>query len=71
MTIWKRVANLWAWSGLEPSKEQGFKWTGWVKSTDQPEVSIEVEGAQIIYPNPREEILKIKPDASLDDIANV
>ena len=57
------------------TKITGFKWVGWIKATNEPEgtkyhtaFSKESEKAVFIMPNRVEEIIKHKPDVTLDDI---
>lgn len=60
----RRLLNLWAWSSLDP-KEVG----GLLNQLLEVNKTVSV-GAQIIYPSRTEEILKAKPDASLDDLVS-
>lgn len=77
MSIWKRISNLWKWSGIDPYERRTWDENMDVESATNSELHQikaqyeKQQEAQIIYPNPREEILKVKPNASLDEITNV
>lgn len=71
MNLLQRLRNIWIWGEYNPNLYPRFKEgeNGVPELTDRGRQELnQFQKAQIIYPNKRAELVKAKPDLSLDEL---